>query len=145
MDTIPELTIDVQVMFFDTDCAGVVHNIAYLRHIETARTHLAEILGWRLVEMANTGLYPVVVRTEIDYKRPARLGDVMRVRGFLEEVERSRFWCGFEISRATDNRLLVTCRQSLALVQMPEGRAVRLPPEWRERWSKKVRVRESTT
>ena len=28
---------EVQVMFFDTDCAAVVHNIAYLRFIETAR------------------------------------------------------------------------------------------------------------
>ena len=30
-------------MFFDTDCAAVVHNIAYLRFIETART-----LAWRV-------------------------------------------------------------------------------------------------
>ena len=30
-----------QVMFFDTDCGGVVHNIAYLRMIETCRTRLA--------------------------------------------------------------------------------------------------------
>jgi len=32
----PRLSVEVQVMFFDTDCAGVVHNIAYLRFIETA-------------------------------------------------------------------------------------------------------------
>lgn len=127
-------------MFYDTDCAAVVHNIAYLRHIETARTLLAEILGWRLAEMANTGLYPVVVRTEIDYKRPAKLGDIMRVRGFLDEVERSRFWCAFEITRPSDGLLLVTCRQSLALVQMPEGRPVRLPADWRERWGRQARI-----
>lgn len=127
-------------MFYDTDCAGVVHNIAYLRHIETARTLLAEVLGWRLAEMASTGLYPVVVRTEVDYRRPAKLGDVMRVRGWLDEVERSRFWCAFEITRAADGLFLVGCRQSLALVQMPDGRPVRLPSEWRERWAPLARV-----
>ena len=58
-------------MFFDTDCGGVVHNIAYLRFIETARTLLAEELGMKLVEMAKTQRYPVVVRTEIDYRRAA--------------------------------------------------------------------------
>ncbi|MEO6786418.1 MAG: hypothetical protein ABI318_09830 [Chthoniobacteraceae bacterium] len=38
----PTIEIEQQVMFFDTDCAGVVHNLAYLRMIETARTLLAE-------------------------------------------------------------------------------------------------------
>ena len=39
-------------MFFDTDLGGVVHNIAYLRFIETARTRLAAQLGMELKEMA---------------------------------------------------------------------------------------------
>ena len=41
----PRIRTNVQVMFFDTDCGGVVSNIAYLRFIEIARTHLAEELG----------------------------------------------------------------------------------------------------
>src|SRR5438270_13792411 len=41
----PRIRTEVQVMFFDTDCAAVVHNIAYLRFIEIARTLLAEELG----------------------------------------------------------------------------------------------------
>ena len=44
----PRIQTEVQVMFFDTDCAAVVHNIAYLRFIETARTLLAEQLGMKL-------------------------------------------------------------------------------------------------
>ncbi len=37
----PRIRTEVQVMFFDTDCGGVVSNIAYLRFIEIARTQLA--------------------------------------------------------------------------------------------------------
>ena len=48
----------MQVMFFDTDCGGVVHNIAYLRFIEIARTLLAEKLGLPLAEMAETQRIP---------------------------------------------------------------------------------------
>ena len=33
-----QIRTEVQVMFFDTDCGGVVSNIAYLRFIEIART-----------------------------------------------------------------------------------------------------------
>ena len=114
-------------MFFDTDCAGVVHNIAYLRFIETARTLLAGELGMSLPEMARSQQFPVVVRTEIDYKRPATLGDTLVTEGWLERLERIRFWCGFTIRRkGDDNTVLVYCRQMLALVQMPAGKPVRM-------------------
>src|SRR5436190_22133791 len=63
----PTIQTEVQVMFFDTDCAAVVHNLAYLRFIEVGRTLLAEQLGMGLSEMASTGVFPVVVRIEIDY------------------------------------------------------------------------------
>ena len=36
---------DMRVMYFDTDAGGVVHNIVYLRFIETARTYLALQMG----------------------------------------------------------------------------------------------------
>ena len=49
-----------EVMFFDTDCGGVVHNLAYLRMIETCRTRLAALMGMDLPTMAKTQLYPVV-------------------------------------------------------------------------------------
>lgn len=121
-------------MFFDTDCGGVVHNLAYLRMIETARTRLAALLGFRLREMSQSQIFPVVLRTEVDYKRPAVLGDELRIHARLERIERVRFWCAFEMRRAPDEVLLITCRQSLALVQMPAGRPARLPSDWEEKF-----------
>ena len=79
-------------------------------------------------------LFPVVTRTEVDYKRPAKLGDWLLIRGRLDEISRARFWCAFEMIRESDGALLVTARQSLALVQMPEGKPQRLPPDWAARW-----------
>tara|TARA_R110002096_G_scaffold114770_1_gene248771 strand:+ start:15381 stop:15821 length:441 start_codon:yes stop_codon:yes gene_type:complete len=132
MDKVPRIITTEEVMFFDTDVGGVVHNIAYLRMIETARTRLAAQMGMKLVEMADRQEYPVVVRTEIDYRKPARLGDVIEIRGELESLERVRFWMRFEVVRPTDEALLITCRQQLALVQMPKGRPLRIPREWTE-------------
>ncbi len=130
MPETPTIETREEVMFFDTDCGGVVHNIAYLRMIETARTRLAAKLGMQLREMTRTQLYPVVLRTEIDYRKPAALGDELVIQGRLDSVERVRFWCAFEMRRASDDTLLITCRQSLALVQMPQGRPARLPKDW---------------
>jgi YbgC/YbaW family acyl-CoA thioester hydrolase len=126
----PRIRTEVQVMFFDTDCAAVVHNIAYLRFIEIARTLLAEELGLGLAAMAETKKYPVVVRTEIDYRRAAKLGDRLVVEGWLERLERVRFWCAFKIIRPLDGILIAECRQVLALIQMPEAKLLRVPDDW---------------
>jgi YbgC/YbaW family acyl-CoA thioester hydrolase len=114
-------------MFFDTDCGGVVSNIAYLRFIEIARTHLAEELGLAVVEMAQKQTYPVVLRTEIDYRHAARLV----IEGWLDRTERARFWCAFRITRPEDNTLIAECRQMLALIEMPTGKLLRLPEHWK--------------
>jgi YbgC/YbaW family acyl-CoA thioester hydrolase len=127
----PRIRTDLQVMFFDTDCGGVVSNIAYLRFIETARTHLAEELGLALVEMAQNQRYPVVVHTEIDYRRAAKLGDRLVIEAWLDRVERARFWCAFRIVRPQDTTLIAECRQMLALIEMPTGKLLRVPENWK--------------
>ena len=126
----PRIRTEVQVMFFDTDCAAVVHNIAYLRFIETNRTLLAEQLGLPLRQMTEEKKYPVVVRTEIDYRRAAGLGDQLAIEGWLDRVERVRFWCSFRITRPFDDGLIAECRQTLAIVEMPSAKLLRLPEEW---------------
>jgi YbgC/YbaW family acyl-CoA thioester hydrolase len=115
------------VMFYDTDAAGVVHNIAYLRFIETARTLLALEYGMDWATMKETSIFPVVLRTEIDYRYPALLGDLVEVECWIGETSAARFWCHFNIHRPSDGLLLVTCKQSLAFVKMPEGKVQRLP------------------
>jgi YbgC/YbaW family acyl-CoA thioester hydrolase len=121
------ISTEVRVMYFDTDAGGVVHNIVYLRFIETARTLLAIQMGMDFAEIERTGVHAVVSRTEIDYKRPAKLGDVLRIEGRVVEWSGVRFWVEFEVNRPSDGAQLVKCRQALALVQMPAGKPVRLP------------------
>ena len=133
----PRIRTEVQVMFFDTDCGGVVSNIAYLRFIEIARTMLTEELGLALADMAQTQTFPVVVRTEIDYRRAAKLGDRLVIEGRLDRLERARFWCAFRIVRRPDDVLIAECRQMLALIEMPGGKLLRLPETW-----EKFRARE---
>jgi YbgC/YbaW family acyl-CoA thioester hydrolase len=131
-ETAPRVRTELQVMFFDTDCGGVVHNIAYLRFIEIARTLLAEKMGLALVDIADSQRYPVVVRTEIDYRCPAKLGDQLVVEGWLDRVERVRFWCAFRIIRPKDDTLIAQCRQMLALIELPTGKTLRLPDDWKK-------------
>jgi YbgC/YbaW family acyl-CoA thioester hydrolase len=134
---VPVHTSYEDVMFFDTDCAGVVNNIAYLRMIETCRTHLGAKMGMDFKSMESTLLYPAVLRTEIDYLVPAKLGDKLSIHGKLEKLERVRFWCSFTMTREGDDTTLIKCRQSLAMIQMHSDKAARptrLPDEWIQKW-----------
>jgi len=128
-----EAEITEQVPFYDTDCGGVVSNIAYLRFVEKARTALFAKLGMPASEMMATGLFPAVVRTEIDYRSPARLGDEIRVVASLVAVEKVRAVCEFRlVARAPgrEPRTVAAASQTVALVQLPEGRPRRMPSEW---------------
>ena len=101
----PELAFQTkdEVMFYDTDCGGVVHNLAYLRMIEACRTKLGVKLGMDYKIMGDLQQFTVVVRHEIDYVRPAVLGDTIVTTGWLESVERASFWCDFEMRRASND------------------------------------------
>ena len=136
----PSYTTQEEVMFFDTDIGGVVHNLAYLRMIETCRTKLAtEELGMDLKKMSDQGMFPVVLKTEVEYLAPATLGHKLTIKGWLEEVDKVRFWCAFEIYAEGIKKCLITCRQSLAMVQVSKdgpARPQRLPQDWRTQWGK---------
>ena len=137
----PRLTIPLEVYYFDTDAGGVVHNIAYLRMIEIARSQLALLLGWSLEEMGRTGLVAVVARTEIDYLRPARLGDSLLASAELTGMEKVRMFMSFTITSATKPDLtFIRCVQTMVPVQLPGGRPQRVPAAWQAAYPQLVTI-----
>lgn len=126
----PQFTLDYSVMYYDTDCGGVVHNLAYMRWVEECRTKMAPAIGIDYVTLARQDCHLVIVRHEVSYHSPAFMADEIKVLGWVESVEKSSFWCRFEVRRAENNKLCVSVRQRLALVQMPKGRPCRIPEEW---------------
>ena len=129
----PHLSVPIRVYYFDTDAGGVVHNVAYLRMVEIARSDLAASLGWSLADMGRSGLVPVVARTEIDYLKPARLGDALVIESELIGFEKVRMHMRFEIRSAQDYAILFArCMQTMVTIQLPAGRPQRVPEFWRE-------------
>ena len=70
----------VRVYYEDTDTGGVVYYANYLKFFERARTEWLRAAGFGQQELATgEGLQFVVARIECDYRRPARLDDVIDI------------------------------------------------------------------
>jgi YbgC/YbaW family acyl-CoA thioester hydrolase len=121
------------VYFFDTDAGGVVHNLTYLRWIEAVRTDLAEILGWGIGDMVG-GEHgcPVLTKTEVEYLRPAKLGERVRVISRLGEVGKVRFMVESEV-RGAEGQVFCRAKQELVSVDLKTGKAKALREDWRKK------------
>jgi acyl-CoA thioester hydrolase len=80
-----------EVRDYECDMEGIVNNAIYQNYLEHARHRFFSTLGVSFAELTRSGIHPVVVRAEIDYKRPLRSGDRFLVSVAMERVSRLRF------------------------------------------------------
>ena len=78
--------IEKRVYYHDTDCGGVVYYASYLKYFEEARTEHLRNIGIDVAEYAAKGSLFAVVHLDVDYKCPARYGDVVRVSAGIETI-----------------------------------------------------------
>ncbi|WP_236024652.1 YbgC/FadM family acyl-CoA thioesterase [Arenibaculum pallidiluteum] len=77
----------VRVYYEDTDAGGIVYHANYLRWAERARTEMMRLLGTEHRSMAETeGTIFAVRRCSVEFDRPARLDDLLRVRSRILAV-----------------------------------------------------------
>ena len=71
----------LRVYYEDTDAAGIVYHASYLRFAERGRTEMLRELGFDHRSLADAhGVVFAVSRCVIDFRRPARLDDLLEVR-----------------------------------------------------------------
>ena len=75
-----ELAIDVRVRYVECDPMNVAHHGAYPIWLEIARTELLREQGVSYRELDAQGIYFVVARMNLRYRRPAHYDDVLRVQ-----------------------------------------------------------------
>ncbi len=119
-------TLRVKIYYEDTDCGGVVYYANYLRYFERARTEYFAERGISIREYMEQGITFVVVRAEIDYKSPARYGDILIIKTEIEDLRRISLVFNHEVRRKGEDSLLVQAKVRLACLNK-EGKLSRLP------------------
>ena len=124
--TAPPFRFPVRVYYEDTDAAGVVYYANYLKFMERARTEWLSSLGFGIADLERLfGIVFVVHHVEIEYRRPARLGEALDATLTLIELHRARMVAGQDVS--CDEVLLTRARVTLACLDRSNWRPKRIP------------------
>lgn len=119
----------IRVYYEDTDLSGVVYHASYLRFLERARTEWLRALGFSQERLkGEMGVVFTVAGMQIDFRRPARLDDVLEATVALESRKRASLNFVQTLRRADDvNTVLTEARVRVACVAMATFKPCALP------------------
>jgi acyl-CoA thioester hydrolase len=116
----------IRVFYEDTDAGGVVYHSNFLNFCERARTEWLRHLTIGRERLQNEfGLMFVVRRATIDWRRPARLDDLLMVETRLSGMGKVRMSLTQTITR--DGTLLATVTIEVVAVSVAEFTPLLLP------------------
>jgi len=119
-----EFWLQVRTYWEDTDAGGIVYYANYLKFMERARTEWLRHLGVEQEPLRiEQGLMFVVVHANLQFKKPARYGDLLQVGCALKERSRASLTFHQTVVRDGSRELLVEGEVKVACLD-----AVKLKP-----------------
>ena len=118
----------VRVRYAETDQMGVVYHGNYAQYFEMGRVEWLRNLGISYKWMEENGVMLPVVSLELNYKKPARYDDVLRIKTKLKSQSTVKIEFDYEIYNE-QNQLLTTGYSMLVFVNMKTGRPI-VPPKY---------------
>jgi len=119
----------VRVYYEDTDAAGLVYYVNYLKFAERGRTEMLRCMGFEQERMRNElGFFFVVRNCTVDYRAAARLDDDLLVATRLIDAGAATL----EVSQEVRRRDAVLAALTFRIAGIGrDGRPARLPAELR--------------
>jgi acyl-CoA thioester hydrolase len=122
------LQIDLQVRYKDVDSYGHVNNAVYVTYFEEARVaFFREVFG---VDDANSFGF-IVARIEVDYRRPVKLFDALKVGLRVESIGTTSFVFGYQLS--VGDEVVASGRSVQVCFDYQQQKKVPVPESFREK------------
>ncbi len=99
--------LEMEVRDYECDLQGVVNNSVYQNYLEHTRHKYLKTTGVDFAELAAKGINLMVIRVEIDYKRPLIAGDTFISKLRIERISPLRFGFIQQIFRKSDNKQMI--------------------------------------
>ncbi len=123
---ITEHSIQIRVRYSETDAMGFLHHSNYLSYFEVGRTELFRAQGGNYRRMEELGLYFVVAKIEVRYRRPARYDDLLTLETVISRVTPAKLQHHYRLLRGDE--LLTEADSVLACVN-GQGEVQRIPED----------------
>jgi acyl-CoA thioester hydrolase len=124
------MSLQLRVYYADTDCGGVVYYANYLKYMEAGRMEFMRECGADLSEWQKRGTLFVVIETNVKYRSPARLNDLLDITTTLTEKLFTTLAFATEIRNQTGT-ILVSSLTRLACLN-DKGKVIKIPEEIRK-------------
>jgi tol-pal system-associated acyl-CoA thioesterase len=127
-----ERTFECKVYYEDTDCMSVVYHANYVKYFERARTEYVDALLSSISSYHDRGFYLMVQKMEIAFHAPAKLGDVLSIKTYIEKTSKLRvIFRQIVTKKGEPLDYLVTATVTVVNVN-PAGEVLEIPPEFHE-------------
>jgi acyl-CoA thioester hydrolase len=90
-------SVTVRVRYSECDPMGVAHHASYAPWLEIGRTELLRDVGASYATMERTGVFLVVTKLELRYRRPLRYDDLIEVQTSVVGTSRIKIRHAYEL------------------------------------------------
>ena len=116
----------MRVRYAETDQMGVVYHGNYAQYFEMGRVEWLRNIGISYKWMEENGVMLPVVSLTMNYKKPARYDDILRVKTIFKSQKSFKIEFDYEIYNEQDE-LLTIGHSILVFVDMKTGRPMAAP------------------
>lgn len=120
--------VEIRVRYSETDQMGVVYHGSYVPYFEIGRVEWLRKKGISYKELEATGIALPIVSMNINYKKPARYDELLKVTTKLKSQNGVKIEFDCEIRNENDE-LLTTAHFILVFVDVNLGKPI-LPPDY---------------
>ena len=118
----------LRVRYGETDQMGFVYYGVYAQYYEVGRVEAMRSLGFSYKEMEEGGVLMPVINLSIDYKKPAKYDDEVRIVTTVKEIPNIRITFHYECFNQK-NELLNTGSVTLVFIDKEKNKLMQ-PPIW---------------
>ncbi len=123
-DDLQHQTIEIRVRYSETDAMQLLHHSNYLTYFEIGRTELLRAQGGSYRKMEELGLFFVVAKINVRFKKPAKYDDVLTLTTSIQKQSLAKIEHQYTLKRGEE--VLTEAESVIACVDQ-NGEVQRIP------------------
>ncbi len=118
-----------RVRYYECDFFGHLNNVNYVRYMQEAAFDASAAIGYDVLRYIEVKHHWLIYDTDIEYLRPARYGDSIRVKTWIADARRVRARRAYELREVASNEMLARAYSDWVYLRNDNGRPASIPED----------------